>query len=247
MTSSIGANELVHRLSESELQCLRESLFAAVNGPWITDDHEFRSRTGFSRSDASALLLTWPRSLASHIRLARAVLHEVNRGFTIPDEEWSRQFSYSRSKFVALQTKIDAAVPALGQPVATDEARELDQRSVSEFLDGLSYNRRIALQSVRYLILKHGSPLSEHTVKGGLAYHASTASGETPFLTLLPRDSHVSLLVHIGDTGLFRDARLGDEVKVSKKSVRIFRVTLILEQVLDKYVSSQNVEGLLAH
>ncbi|MEL6196055.1 MAG: hypothetical protein AAFQ77_03270 [Myxococcota bacterium] len=179
--------------------------------------------------------------------MARAVLHEVNRGFTIPDEEWSRQFSYSRSKFVALQTKIDAAVPALGQPVATDEARELDQRSVSEFLDGLSYNRRIALQSVRYLILKHGSPLSEHTVKGGLAYHASTASGETPFLTLLPRDSHVSLLVHIGDTGLFRDARLGDEVKVSKKSVRIFRVTLILEQVLDKYVSSQNVEGLLAH
>lgn len=247
MTSSGRDNELVHSLSESELQCLRESLLAAVNGRWIVDEHEFRSRTGFSRSDANTLLSTWPRSLASHIRLVRAVLHEVNKGFTISDWEWNRQFSFGRPEFAALQMKIDAVVPRLEQPVATDDARELDQRSVSEFLDGLSYNRRIAMQSVRHLILKYGGLLSEHTVKGGLAYHAPTALGEAPFLTILPRDSHVSLLVHIGDARLFRDTRLGDEVKVSNKSVRIFRVTPVFEQVLKEYVSSQHVEHLLAH
>ncbi|MEL6339152.1 MAG: hypothetical protein AAFQ65_04545 [Myxococcota bacterium] len=243
--SSMTSSEKKVELSRSELSLLRESVVAVLDGPWLEDVREstFHSRVGFGRGDLRKLLADWPAPLKDLIVIVQASLNEVNNGFKISTAQWDEWFSADRGDFVTLHTKLKEFSGEEEHMFDRAEYLARYRDSVENLLEGLSVEKAARLQAVRAVVKIHGTSLKECAFRGAILYSAlPKAANEVPFLSLVPRDEYVLLLLHQGKkAGKFAGRQFGDEVRVTRNGVRVFRVTPDFERALTEVVTPESV------
>lgn len=224
-------------ISDSELNAIKSLLRAILDSERFTKPGELHARTGFYREQVSDLLDAWPSGSVEEAQAVCAVLSGAAWTKTSSSERWRVELAQDDVR--RLHDRIDANLK-LSAGSSKDASRRHSEPDIESYLEGLGPDRRSRMVAVRSVIQRHSS-LDERISHGSLTY---LGPGKAPFITLAPRDEHVSLIPHIGESqvALLKGKGLGDEVAFSRHAVRIFRITAALESALQVLVSDATVE-----
>jgi len=260
-------------LTKSETETVSRCLRALHSGAWISSDAEFETRVGVAREKFGEVLATWPEGDGSDTQTiaVRAALREVGLGFAISERDWTQWINVPHEWVAELGTKIrhlesaghiaaslptegsEAASRAGAAPTRTSGIR--DVIDANELMSRLPERKRLRLAQVRAVIRAHVPPGVEEVADQGLiAYRVPAAlapegdgSQLITLLGLAPREDCVSVYLTAGPNQYagFRQAeRAGGPFMLTKRCLRIYRVTPEVERLLAEAVSTQPKPGV---